>query len=202
MSREDRRDRASCSSPIDEAVLSDYWIAALPAEEEAAVEEHLLACDQCGDRLREVIALAEGIRRLAGEGSLRMIVSDTFVKRAEEAGLQVRQYSPSAGGSVSCTVVSEDDLLIARFAASMKGAKQVDLCLCDGNGVEQVRLPDIPVDPDAGGVIYQESMTFAKALPSTTLIARLVALDETGAERLLGDYTFNHTRSIPGPGPS
>jgi len=199
MSGEAGGDRARCSSPIDDAVLSDYWLAVLPAEEEEAVEEHLFACDECGERLREVIALAEGIRRLAGEGSLRMIVSDTFIKRAEEAGLQVRQYAPSKGGSVSCTVVSEDDLLIARFAASMKGAKQVDLCLCDANGVEQVRLPDIPVDPNAGGVIYQESITFAKALPTTTLIARLVALDESGADRLLGDYTFNHTRSIPGP---
>jgi hypothetical protein len=32
------------------------------------------------------------------------------------------------------------------------------------------------------------------------MIARLVAFDETGGERLLGEYTFNHTRSLPGPG--
>jgi hypothetical protein len=32
------------------------------------------------------------------------------------------------------------------------------------------------------------------------MIARLVGFDEAGAERLLGEYTFNHTRSIPGPG--
>jgi hypothetical protein len=29
---------------------------------------------------------------------------------------------------------------------------------------------------------------------------RLVALDEAGGERLLGEYTFDHTRTLPGPG--
>ena len=29
--------------------------------------------------------------------------------------------------------------------------------------------------------------------------ARLIAFDEAGVERLLGEYTFNHTRSLPGP---
>jgi len=27
-----------------------------------------------------------------------------------------------------------------------------------------------------------------------------VGFDEAGVERLLGEYTFNHTRSLPGPG--
>jgi anaerobic C4-dicarboxylate transporter len=49
-------------------------------------------------------------------------------------------------------------------------------------------------------VIYQESITYAKAMPSSKMIARLVAVDETGAERSLGEYIFNHTRSLPGPG--
>jgi hypothetical protein len=200
MSTGGRNDTLGCPTPIDAALLADYWVAALPASEEEAVEEHLLACDECGARLREVIALAEGVRSLAREGSLRMVVSDTFLKRATEEGLRVRQYAPPSGGGVQCTVKEEDDLLVARFAAGLSEAKCVDLCLCDERGVEQFRLPDIPVDPEAGSVIYQESITFAKALPTCTLIARLVALDEAGDERLLGEYTFNHTRSVPGVG--
>jgi hypothetical protein len=74
----------SCPNPIDAAVLADYWLGALAGREEEAVEEHLLVCDQCGARLREVIALAEGVRKLAREGSLRMVVSDAFVRRAAE----------------------------------------------------------------------------------------------------------------------
>jgi hypothetical protein len=200
MTTRNEGDAVSCANPIDAAVLADYWLGAQPGAEEEAIEEHLLGCDECGARLREVIALAEAVRDVAREGSLRMVVSDAFLKRAAEEGLRVRQYAPPAGGSVECTVTEEDDLLIGRLAANLSGAKRVDLSICDGRGVEQLRLPDIPVRPGANGVFYQESITFAKAMPTSKIIARLVALDEAGGEHLLGEYTFNHKRSLPGPG--
>ena len=186
--------------PIDAASLADYWLGVLPGEEESAVEEHLLGCDECSTRLRETIALAEGVRRLAGEGSLRMIVTDEFVRRAAEHGLNVRQYAPPPGGSVACTVTARDDLLISRLAADLGTAERVDLSLCDEHGVEHLRLRDIPASAAAGGVIYQESITFAKELPTTKVIARLVGFDASGDTHLLGEYTFNHTRTLPGPG--
>ena len=189
-----------CSNPIEAEVLADYWIAVLASSEEEAVEEHLLGCDRCGERLREVIALAEGVRKLAREASLRMVVSDAFLERASEGGLRVRQYAPPPGGAVQCTVTAEDDILIGRLAANLSGAKRVDLCICDQGGIEQLRLSDIPVNPAAGSVLFQESITFAKAAPTHKMIARLVAIDEGGDERLLGEYVFDHTRSLPGPG--
>ena len=189
----------NCSNPIDAAVLADYWLAALAKPEEEAVEEHLLECERCGARLREVIALAEGVGKLAREGCLRLVVSDAFLQRAAQEGLHVREYALPPGGGVQCTVTAEDDILIGRLAANLSGAKRVDLCICDERGVEQLRLPDIPVHPGASAVAYQESITFAKAAPTNKMIARLVAFDEAG-ERLLGEYTFNHTRSLPGPG--
>lgn len=189
----------SCANPMDAAVLADYWLGALAGAEEENVELHLLDCDECGGRLREVMALAEGVRKIAREGSLRMIVSDAFVQREVGDGLRARQYRVPAGGGVECTVMAEDDLLIGRMAADLSGARRVDLCICDERGVEQMRMADIPVS-SAGEVVYQESLTFAKAAPSMKMIARLVGFDEAGVERLLGEYTFNHTRSLPGPG--
>ena len=190
----------NCLKPIDAAALADYWLGALTKPEEEAAEQHLFTCDECGARLREVIALAEGVRKLAREGSLRMVVSDTFLKRAAEEGLRIREYAPPAGGSVQCTVTAEDDILIGRLAANLSGAKRVDLCICDERGVEQLRLPDIPVASGADSVAVQESITFAKAAPSNKMVMRLVTFDKAGSERLLGEYTFNHTRSLPGPG--
>ena len=189
----------SCADPIDPAVLADYWLGALAAAEEETVELHLFDCDECGRRLREVMALAEGVRKIAREGSLRMVVGDVFLERAAAEGLRVRQYAPAPGGGVACTVTAEDDLLIGRLAADMRAARRVDLCICDERGVEQMRLADIPFS-NAGEVVYQESMTFAKGSPSMTMIARLVGFDDAGVERVLGEYTFNHTRSLPGPG--
>ncbi len=184
--------------PIDATVLSDYWLAALSGPEEEAVEEHLLGCDECGARLREVIALAEGVRRLALAGNLRMVVSDAFLQRVAEDGLRIREYVPPPGGSVQCTVKAEDDLLVVRLAASLAGAARVDLCVCDERGVEQVRFPDIPFHSGAGRISYQESIAAQKGAPSCTYMARLVAFDELGSERVIGEYTFHHTRSLPG----
>lgn len=193
-------DRVICSNPIDIGVLADYWLGALAGSDEEAVELHLLDCDRCGDRIREVIALAEGLRGLAREGSLRMVVSDTFIRRTREEGLRIREYAPAPGGSVACTVTADDNLLIARLAANLSGARRVDLCICDERGVEQLRLPDIPVHSGASSVAFQQSITFAKAAPTYTMLVRLVTVDNAGDEHLLGEYRFNHTRSLPGPG--
>jgi hypothetical protein len=199
MSKENGRP-GTCTNPIDSTVLADYWLAALPQVEEESVEEHLFQCDECGDRLREVVALADGLRNMAREGSLRMVVSDAFLRRAAEEGLRVRQYSPPRGGGVQCTVTAEDDILIGRLAADLKGAKRVDVSVCDETGAEQLRMRDIPINPSAGDVIIQESITYAKAMPTSKLIVRLLGVDKAGGEQLIGEYTFNHTRSLPGPG--
>src|SRR5262245_3738902 len=200
MNGKDEGSPAECANPIDITVLADYWLAALENSDEEAVEEHLLQCDKCGERLRELIALAEGVRELARSGSLRMIVSAVFLKSAAEDGLRIRQYAASAGGSVECTVTAEDDILIGRLAANLSDVRRIDLCVCDDAGIEQGRLRAIPFQPGASSVICQEAITFAKAAPTHQLIYRLVSVDETGSDHPLGEYTFNHTRSLPGPG--
>ena len=101
-------------------------------------------------------------------------------------------------------MVAEDDLLISRLAADLRGAARVDLSVCDEHGVEQHRLLDIPVHPEASGVVFQESMTRAKAAPSHTLVMRLLALDEAGRERPLGEihlppHALDGVEGLSGP---
>ena len=189
-----------CTRPIDPAMLADYWIGIMAAPEEEAVEMHLFECDHCGDLLRQVIGLADGIRKLAREGSLRMIVSDVFLQRVAESGIAVREYRIPPGGSVECTVTAEDDILIGRVAANLSGSKRVDMCICNENGIEQLRLRDIPVHSGRSSVAFQESISYLKSAPSMKMVMRLVGFDDEGSEQLLGEYTFNHTRSLPGPG--
>ena len=200
MSTPNGGDTLKCTRPIDAAMLADYWIGFTAGPEEEAIEEHLFECDHCGHRLRQVIVLSGGIRKLALEGSLRMVVSDVFLQRAAESGLVVREYRVPPGGSVECTVTAEDDLLIGRVAANLSGAKRVDMCICNENGIEQLRLPDIPVHSGRSSIAFQESITFMKSAPSLKMVMRLVSFDDMGSEQVLGEYTFNHTRSMPGPG--
>jgi hypothetical protein len=189
-----------CEAPVAVGVLADYWLGLLSSAEEDEVEQHLFACDECGARLQEVTALAEAVRNLARAGSLRMVVSDTFLRRAAEHGLKVREYAQTPGGSVNCTVTAEDDLLVARLAGDMAGATRLDLAAFDEQGIERGRLSDIPFRADASDVLFQESIDFAKAAPDNTMILRLLAVGADGHERLVGEYAFHHTRSLPGPG--
>jgi hypothetical protein len=122
-------------------------------------------------------------------------VSEAFLQRAAEDGLRIREHVPPPGGSYQCTVHADDDLLIVRMAASLGGAARVDLSICDEHGVEQVRYRDIPVPSEATSIAFQESIAAQKAAPSYTLIGRLVAVDHTGGERLIGEYTLHHARS-------
>lgn len=191
--------RGDCSTPIDATVLMDYWLGALGPPEEDVVESHLMTCDTCGDRLRDAIALADGLRTLARSCSLQVVVSDGFVEHAAETGLRVREYAPPRGEGVQCTVDADDDLLVARLAADLTTASRVDLSWCDLRGVELQRQADIPIRADGAGVIVQQSITWAKASPTSSMIARLLAVDDAGGERVLGEYTFHHTRTIPGP---
>jgi hypothetical protein len=164
----------TCENPLDVGVLAVYWAAALPQAEEEAVEEHLFARDECGARLLEVIALAKSMRDLARQGSLLMVVSNTFLKPVAEEGLRVREYAPPAGGSVAWTVTAADDFLIGRLTADLKGAKRVDLSLCDERGAERLRLADIPFNSESASLAFQKSIAYAKAAPSETMIARLM----------------------------
>jgi hypothetical protein len=188
-----------CANPLDADLLSDYWLAALSPDEEARIEEHLFTCDTCGARLDQTIALAESLRALARSGSLMMTVPQSFLDSASNQGLHISQYAPPAGGSVQCTVTAADDLLIGRLAADLTHARRLDLSLCDPTGAEHFRLPDIPFSPEAPAILWQQSITFAKGAPTSTLVARLLSIDEAGHESLLGEYTFHHTRTLPGP---
>ena len=189
----------TCAAPLDPMVLADYWLGALSEADEATVEAHLLTCDVCGDALREVIAMADALRQVAGSGLLRMVVTDAFVQQARVDGRVVRESAASPGQGVACTVSADDDLLVSRLAVDLAQAARVDLVMLDGTGRELARRRDLPVRREAQTLLLQEPMAFAKASPTMTMVMRLLAVDGD-VERPLGEYVFNHTRTLPGPG--
>ena len=111
--------------------LLEQGMPPLPTVEEDAVEQHLMVCDGCGDRMRDVIALAEGLRLLARSGALHVIISDQVLEQAARAGLRVREYAARHGDSIQCTVAADDDLLVARLAVDLSAAPRVDLSWCN-----------------------------------------------------------------------
>ena len=86
--------------------------------------------------------------------------------------------------------------MVAHLEASLTGIYRLDLVLLDFGGQDTERLRDIPFDPASGEVIITPHIARIRALPASTARARLVSVDEKG-ERVIGEYTFNHTPSAP-----
>lgn len=182
---------APCDGPIDLVVLADYWLDEEDRPDLDAIEEHLLACETCSRRLRGLVALGDGIRRLARAGAVEVIVTPSFLAQAEREGLRTREYRVSPGGRVDCTVTRHDDLLVGRLAGDFRGVSRLDV-VADQEGLPVRRIEDVPFSPGVGELIVAQAMPFMRALQHARLRIRLMS-QEAGGERLIGEYTFDHS---------
>lgn len=182
---------AACDRPLELGALVDILFGEVAAPDEDRVEEHLLECDECSGRLRALVTLGEGVRRLAHEGAVQVVVTPSFLETAAREGLRMREYRVSPGERVACTVAPEDDLLVSHLQADFTGALRVDV-VTEVVGRGEHRIEDVPVSPDAPELILAMAMPTMRALGPSLVRMRLLA-HEAASERLLGEYTFAHT---------
>jgi hypothetical protein len=177
-------------SHTDFATLLDYWLGELDESREAAIEEHYLGCAACSAQLAEVEAMAEGVRRAFAAGGIRAVLTPAFVERLRSRGLRLREYRVPCNGSVNCSVAPEDDVLLSRLEVPLEGVERIDLVVTAAAG--DLRVEDIPFDAASGEVVVAPSIAYIRTLPAHRRVMRLLAVGPDG-ERVLGDYTFNHS---------
>ncbi len=182
---------AGCEQPLELGTLVDFWFKEGPAPDEERIEEHLFECDECSGRLRALVTLGKGVRRLAHEGAVQVVVTPSFLEKAAREGLRTREYRVAPGERVTCTVTPEDDLLVSRLQADFRGVSRLDV-VSALEGRAEHRIEDIPVSPDALELILAQAMPNLRALGRSVTRVRLLAREEEN-ERLLGEYTFAHT---------
>jgi hypothetical protein len=183
----------ACAQPVAPAVLVDYWLADGEASTVDAVEEHLMGCDSCSGRLRGLVALSEGVRRLAREGAVEVVVTTSFLAHAAREGLRTREYRVLPGGRVDCTVTAQDDLLVGRLHADFSGVSRLDV-VANQEGLAERRIRDVPISASATELIIAQSMPMMRTLGRCRLVLRLLSHEREG-ERLVGEYTFDHSAS-------
>jgi hypothetical protein len=181
-----------CAGPIPLGTLLEYWLGELDEAREGRLDEHLLGCCDCSANLQSLVDIAGEVRAAVRAGAVHAVLTDAFLKRLAAQGLRLREYRVPHNGSVYCTVAPEDDLLITRLDAPLAGVERLDLERLRGEGEILERLRDVPFDAAAGEVVIAERMERMRALPASTLRMRLLAVGPSG-ERLVGEYTFNHT---------
>jgi hypothetical protein len=173
-----------------DTVLLAWWLDELPEAEANELEEHLFACDECAARLKDLLGLRESVQRALLDARFVTAVSPGFLQQIKESGLRIREYRVAAGGSVTCTIAPEDDLVVSRLEAPLAGVRQLDLIFDDGG--TQHRAAHIPFDAASGEVTVIPPVAVIRGWKSATQRMRLVAVN-LGAERVIGEYTFNHS---------
>jgi hypothetical protein len=182
----------SCHATYPAQTLTAYWLGELDGPAEAELEEHLFGCAACTERLYTVAQLGEGVRRVMREGNVRAILTVPFVKHLRTLGLRVREYRVQAGGSVECTVTPHDDLVLAHLRAPLHDVQRLDLIVHDVSHDTSVRVEDVAFDSSADEVVMLPNTEHLRHVAFATLRVRLLAV-EPGPERVIGEYTFNHS---------
>lgn len=183
----------SCRVTFPAQTLTAYWLGELDGPAESEFEEHLFGCTACTERLHALAQLGEGVRRITRDGNVRAILTAPFVKRLQDLGVRVREYRVPAGGSVMCTLTPQDDLVVAHLHVSLQDVQRLDLVLHDVTEDTHVRIEDVAFDPSADEVVMLPNVAQLRQVTTATLQVKLLAVDPA-RERVLGEYTFNHSR--------
>src|SRR5882757_8786335 len=109
-------------------------------------------------------------------------------------GPRIREYNMAPGGSVNCTVTPDDDLVLAHLQAPLRNLQRVDVLVYDEGTGERWRQKDIPFNAETNALVYLPVTTVLRSLGLTTQRFQLVAVDGVD-ERVIADYTFNHSPS-------
>ena len=172
-----------------DSTLLAWWLDELDEEEANEVEAHLFECEECGARLRELLRLGAAVKRALLEGHVAGAVSGRFIDRLREDGLNIREYRLAAGGSVACTVAPDDDLVVSYLQAPLEGVRQLDAVFDDHTGTR--RTAHIPFDAATNEVAFIAPTALLKTWGVAQQRVRLLTVAQ-GAERVIGEYTFNH----------
>lgn len=184
--------RPTCTDPIELPALIEYWLDELDPAATARIDEHIIACGPCSERLAEIVALSNGIRSAFREGFVRAFVTGDFVARLVEQGVRVREYRVARNGSVDCSVAPEDQVAVGRLEAPLQGVFRLDVVSRRSTDMAEERIRDIPFAAVAGEVVIATKIALLRASPAHQHRIGLIAVDNEG-EQLLGEYIFNHS---------
>lgn len=189
--------KRDCARPLSDSLLLEWWTGELSIRDRRLADEHLLGCDSCSGRARQLSALADGVSGLVRSGRIQAVITDDVVEQLRLEGRKVREYRVPAGGGVHCTVAPDDEFLVARLQARVDPGARIDLLFRIDDGPE-FRVSDVPWVAGAAEIILANPVDEIGARPAHVERMRLVAVSAEG-ERLVGEYSFNHT---PWPGPA
>jgi hypothetical protein len=181
-------------APIPEVTLLDYWARDLAeGGETERVEEHLFACGDCSDRLRQLAALGAGLSTLVRQGRISGILSRGVLNRLQREGVHVRSFSLAPGETVPCAVFPGDELVVAALRADFSGVDAVTLSVTGPDDSPMARFEDLPAPGPGGELFWATPAAVVHEMPTMRLQLILASAGPARAE--LGRYVLEHSAS-------
>lgn len=176
----------------DWQALVDHWFGDAEPAVADTIDAHLMACDACGAEFDTIAALSQGVREAFRQGRVGTVLTAAFVEQLKAGGRHVREYRVPAGGSVTCTVAPQDDLLVSRLDARLSDVRRLDAVFSFSFAPgQEMRLSDVPFDAQASEFLFAPKIAEVRRQPAHDFVVRLLAVDDAG-EREIGRYTFHH----------
>jgi hypothetical protein len=172
------------------ADLTDYAASGLSEAEDAAIEEHIFSCVQCGRRAAELDALVRGIHQAIRSAEVGGFVTDAILNRLAREGVRVRSFALSPGAAVPCAVWEDDQLMVLRLRGDFGSGGQLTLSQ-RAAGKEVSRTTGQAAGGSPGEILFATPAAWVRELPAVQLELRLTAHD-AGEERPIGSYTLVH----------
>ena len=162
----------------------------IDGESAIAVEEHIVSCGRCARVYESIVRLGQDIAALVRGGGATMQVTGSIAEQLEREGLISSRYELSPGAIVPCSVGIADIYSLTTLQANLSDVQRLDLV----RGPE--RITDIAFDP-RGFVRLLSSSEELRKLPTMKLQFRLIAVDSAARERIIAEYTLDHSAFVP-----
>lgn len=179
----------ACPGGVPASAWFDWWDANLDPEEARRLEEHLFACDVCGDEAYAARRLIDGIREAVRHRPPGGAAGRAQVEALERDRRVVRRYTVPWNGAVHCTVGADDDLVVLELQGNFRGVERVDSVLAhEGRPLE--RMEDVPV-VRGSAVLWGKTGEELRRYADVTFEVILLAVEQAG-EREIARYTLDH----------
>jgi hypothetical protein len=185
-----------CASPLRLGELVDYWFDELTPAAEATAEEHLMHCDDCGQRLQWITEVGGATRDLIRRGRVPLALTPALLAGLEQDGVRIRRHRVESHGYTHCTAGPDDDLVAVTLQGDFRAGERVDAVYLEGSEVLLGRRTDVPVDTERGEMVLVERGDVVRTLPAQRVRIALYGIGPAG-ERAIGEYTLLHS---PWPG--
>lgn len=172
--------------PIAFETLVDYWSGELAPEQEAALDEHLIACESCSALSARVAAITEALRAV-----IPAVVSPEMLAVLGARGLRIVENPMQPGEASDAIFPADADILLHRLSGLRltPDARVRFVMRVEQTGEVLLALDDVPVDREHDTVLVACQQHFA-SLPHDT-VAELHVQTPEGRERV-ERYTIRH----------